>query len=218
MTAISQALRKLEKFIAANSDECVQIESEKALIERAKTSAAAFGQLYGIHYSVILNYLYRRTLNASAAEELTSNTFFKALNAMPRYRHKAPFRAWLYRIALNELRMYFRKEKRRTYTEQTYVWKEDLERIQFSNSDIETAEARRERMKQYSLLHEQISKLPMRYQEVITLRFFENLEYSQIAQILNKRMGTVKSLIHRGLNRLRKQMDKQNATFPEDRH
>ncbi len=50
----------------------------------------------------------------------------------------------------------------------------------------------------------------MRYQEVITLRFFENLEYSQIAQILNKHMGTVKSLIHRGLNRLRKQMDKQN--------
>ncbi len=131
MTAIAQALKKLEKFNSADSEENARMDSERALIERARTSASAFGQLYEIHYSAILNYLYHRTLNVSAAEELTSNTFFKALNAIPSYRHKAPFRAWLYRIALNELHMYFRKEKRRTYTEQTYVWKEDLDRIHF---------------------------------------------------------------------------------------
>ncbi|MEW6238109.1 MAG: RNA polymerase sigma factor [Candidatus Omnitrophota bacterium] len=215
MTAISQALRKLEKIVAANTDECADIESEKTLVEHAKTSAAAFGQLYEIHYSAILNYIYRRTLNKNAAEELTSNTFFNALNALPKYHHKAPFRAWLYRIALNELRMFFRKEKRRRTTEQTFLWKEDIERIYFHGLNVEEREAS---MKQYAHLHREISNLPMRYQEVIAFRFFENLEYFEISQILGKRMGTVKSLIHRGLKRLRKQMEKQDATFFENRH
>lgn len=215
MTAISQVWRKYGKIVAADADERVDIESEKELVESAKTSAVAFGRLYEIHYGAILNYLYRRTLNVNAAEELTSNTFFNALNALPRFRRQAPFRAWLYRIALNELRMHFRREKRRRNIEDTFCLKENLERIHFSGPFTEDREGS---IRQYAFLHREIAKLPKRYQDAIVFRFIENLSYSDISQILGKRMGTVKSLIHRGLKRLRHQIEKNDATFFDDRH
>jgi len=60
--------------------------AEAELVARARTSPEAFGRLYEAHYSRILNYIYRRTLSAETAEELTSNTFFKALRSLGTYR------------------------------------------------------------------------------------------------------------------------------------
>src|SRR6266851_8577710 len=82
-------------------------DEETELVQRAKHDPAAFGELYEAHYQSILNYLYRRTLSVTVAEELTSNTFFKALRGLPGF-HPQPqirFRSWLYRIATNEARM-----------------------------------------------------------------------------------------------------------------
>ncbi len=67
-----------------------------------------FGGLYELYYSKILSYVYRRTMNAALAEELTSNTFFKALRALPEYEHRGHFSAWLYRIATNEIKAHRR--------------------------------------------------------------------------------------------------------------
>ena len=78
---------------------------EGDLVERAKTQPEAFGHLYDRYYSVVLNYLYRRTLDVALAEELTSNTFFKALRALGGYESRGKFLAWLYRIAGNEIRL-----------------------------------------------------------------------------------------------------------------
>ena len=57
---------------------------EQKLVERAKTQPQAFADLYELYYGTILSYAYRRTLDPLAAEEITSNTFFKALRALPR--------------------------------------------------------------------------------------------------------------------------------------
>ena len=87
----------------------IKVSSEKSresnLIELAKTDSKAFGELYDIYYASILNYIFRCTLNIDTSEELTSNTFFNALNALPKYRHNASFRAWLYSIATNEIKI-----------------------------------------------------------------------------------------------------------------
>lgn len=210
MTAISHVWQKVGRIFTTNTEDSESFELEKALVENAKTNETAFGQLYEQHYSAILHYIYHRTLNKTIAEELTSNTFFNALNALPRYKHQAPFRAWLYRIALNELRLYFRKEQRRKIIEETFLCKEKLEQSSVFGVDVDKQEKQSE---QFEQLFQEISKLPNRYQEVITFRYFENLSYIEISQILNKRIGTVKSLIHRGLKRLRQKIEKQNATF-----
>ena len=99
---------------AARDDAAGDLENadEAELAERAKTSPPAFGLLYERYYRKILGYVYRRTLDAAVAEELTSNTFFNALCALPAYEHRGHFAAWLYRIATNEIR--FDGETRRS--------------------------------------------------------------------------------------------------------
>jgi RNA polymerase sigma-70 factor (ECF subfamily) len=189
--------------------------AEACLIERARTDRLAFGALYEAYYSQILNYIYRCTLNRSLAEELTSNTFFKALRSFGTYVPRTPFRCWLYRIATNEVRMHWRKEKiRRLYGLETRS--EPLEEsADFAQPEVEVREEQRAQLRKFMRLHDLLSELPGRYQAPLRLRFIEQLSLGEIAHVLGKRLGTVKSLIHRGLARLRRQLE-QDATFQED--
>ncbi len=214
MPVISNVQQKFEEEILFKIDHPTFTCTETNIIEEAKTNPEAFGQLYELHYSVILGYIFHRTLDRSLSEDLTSNTFFNALKALPRYKHKAPFRAWLYRIASNEIRNYFRKAKRRQTMEKGYRsinWEKEIEQIDFTELDIEAQECKKQKMETYIRLLTLLWQLPDRYQSVITLRYFENLSYQDIANVLDKRIGTVKSLLHRGLKLLRKLMDKKNA-------
>lgn len=186
---------------------------EAELVQRAKADPEAFGLLYEAHYATILNYLYRRTLDVNVAEELTSNTFFKALRALPRYHCRMPFRSWLYRIATNEVRMRWRGWWWRRRVEMP-DWEEQLDRVHFNASAAESPEQLREKMQTYARLHECLSALPDKYQTVLALRYFEELSIDEVAQVTGKRVGTVKSLIHRGVERLRKLMGEEGATFP----
>ena len=74
-------------------------------------------------------------------------------------------------------------------------------------SEVLEAEEELRRHEDFLLLHENIAKLSIKYQEAITLRFFENKQIKEIAEILGKREGTVKSLLHRGLKKLKKLME-----------
>ena len=183
--------------------EAADSNGECRLIERAKTDPEAFGRLFETHYDRILTYTYRSTLNLAVAEELTSNTFFKALRGLSRYRRRVPFAAWLYRIATNEVRMHWRSQRRRRTTASDPASLEELQRTYFDSPAVEAEEQRREKMLAYARLHELIALLPERYRSVILLRFFEGLSYDAMAEVLGKRVGTVKSLVHRGLRRLR---------------
>jgi len=195
-----------------NDGSTVAILCEAEAVERARRDPEAFGELYRAHYDTILNYLYRRTLNQSLAEELTSNTFFKALRALPSYRNRAPFRAWLYRIASNELRSHFRSQRHSQGGLRTVPWEEGLERVYFTQSEVVERAEREARLSQYARLQAVLARLPDRYQAVLVLRYFERLEYREIAQVMGKRLGTVKSLLHRGLKRMRSLLDEENAT------
>jgi RNA polymerase sigma-70 factor, ECF subfamily len=191
--------------------------AEAAIIEAAKSDPARFGPLFRAYYEKVLTYAYRCTLNRAVAEELTSNTFFNALRALPRYRRGVPFSAWIYRIATNEIRMHWRSHRRRRTTTGGPSRPEELESTYFDCSPLESEEERREKMRAYARLHELLGELPERYRSVIILRFFEGLQYEAIAQVLGKRMGTVKSLLHRALARLRIILE-GDATFFPPRH
>lgn len=188
-------------------------DEEAELVQCAKRDPAAFGALYEAHYECILNYLYRRTLSITLAEELTSNTFFKALRGLPGF-HPRPsirFQSWLYRIATNEARMYWRARKGRG--EALPLSNEnDLPRITFVWPETESSEVAREKQKQFARAHQALGRLPELYQSALTLRYFEGLGHEEIAGILGKRPGTVKSLVHRGLAKLARLMTAPDAT------
>ncbi len=184
----------------------MDLEQEKELVERAKNNTEAFGELYDRYYSQIFGYVLRRTASIEIAQDVTSGVFFKALKNLGQFHWRdVPFSSWLYRIATNEIANYFRKSKHVQFR-----LEEVSDSISISNPSAETelieAEAELKRHEEFLALHQNISKLSIKYQEVITLRFFENKQLKEIGEILGKREGTIKSLLHRGLEKLRKLM------------
>ena len=178
------------------------LEAEVRLVRRAVADPEAFGVIYERFYPVILNYTFRRTLSVSAAEELTSNTFFKALRALPRYRCDRPIRSWLYRIATNELRMHWRWRRRHTVF--SLGDPDALERVSFDEGGIAGQEEFEQRMADFARLHRALARLPQRFQTVIALRYFESLTLEQIAQVTGRPIGSVKSRLHRATAKLRR--------------
>jgi RNA polymerase sigma-70 factor (ECF subfamily) len=191
-----------------------RLPSEIELIARAKAGDTwAFGVLYERHYDRVLGYLYRQTLRIATAEELTSNTFYAALRGLGRFRGEAPFGLWLYRIATNELRMHLRARRRHPRPERLEVITEELGRVRFLRDlGPEDPEAAREKAEQFARVRRAISRLGKRYQDVLVLRYFEGLDNEQVAHVLGRRVGTVKSLVHRGLSRLRAALDEADVT------
>ena len=169
-------------------------ETEDALVLRAKSDRQAFGELYDRYYTKILNYAYRHTLNVAVAEEVTSNTFFKAFQALANYDHRNRFSAWLYRIATNEINGHCRWKRSRR--ENDPQWQEDLCRIRFSSQPLsvyEVVEQREEKMLTFAKLHNALNRLPEHYQTAIVLRYFEAMSFEEVAEVLGRKVGTVKS-------------------------
>lgn len=85
---------------------------EDALIQAAKRSPEAFAPLYEAHFLAIFRFILRRARDRDLTADLTQQTFLKAMLALPRYEPRGhPFKAFLYRVALNELKMHWRKRK-----------------------------------------------------------------------------------------------------------
>lgn len=185
----------------------MDLEQERALVEKARHDADAFGDLYEQNYGRIFGYILRRTVSVPIAQDVTSEVFFKALKNLHRFRWQGvPFSAWLYRIASHEIADHYRRSARETAHNLQATRSENLPDNSGSD-EVARAEHILAQHEEYLALHQSIARLSLKYQEVITLRFFEDKQIKEIAEILGKREGTVKSLLHRGLQRMRSLME-----------
>lgn len=185
----------------------MNLEQERLLIEKAQYNIEAFGILYDRYYSQIFGYILHRTANIQDAQDLTSQTFFEALHSIKQFRWRGiSFSSWLYRIASNEMADYHRNHKRKLEcTDALAQWME-VYSPSVENEIIEAEEVLK-RHQQFLNAQAKIAGLPEKYQEVISLRFFENKDILEIAEILGKPEGTVKSLLHRGLEKLKRALE-----------
>jgi RNA polymerase sigma-70 factor (ECF subfamily) len=171
-------------------------DEDKILVAAAKEDAEAAGRLYDKYYSEILGYVYHCTLDRATTEDLTSNVFLSAFRHLGRYQwRQIPFRAWLYRIATNEVRMHWRRQKHVAALNQ-HEQNHELTSSDPSGSDCIAAE------EEYRLLHKALLELRIKYRTVIILRYFEDKAIAEICKITGRKEGTVKSQLHRGLARL----------------
>ena len=179
-------------------------QSEEELVKRAQHNREAFGELYEINYKRIFNYALKRTANVQLSLDITSATFFKAMNQINKYRWRdIPFAAWLYRIASNEINDYYRREGRRNISIDKIS--ELADDTDFAD-EVNQAEEELSKHEEFLLLHKKLAELPSMYQEVIVLKFFEKKKIKDIVEILGKKEGTIKSLLHRGIEKLREKM------------
>jgi RNA polymerase sigma-70 factor (ECF subfamily) len=186
-------------------------QTEEELVAQARQCPDAFGRLYDQNYSAIFNYALRRTGNVELAEDITAATFAKALEHIRRFEWRgSSFSTWLYRIAGNELASYFRKGSYKAVSLEQLRQEQGFEPVSPHDLEAELIAAQKEvaRYQEFLACQQAISQLPLKYQEVISLRFFAGKSHKEIAEIVGKPEGTVKSLLHRGLERLRDQLKK----------
>ena len=195
----------------------MDLKEENELVKEAQKDPEVFAKLYDEHYPKIFGYILKRVANFEIAQDITSETFFKALKKLWQFRwrnisfgvypvghRRCSFGAWLYRIANNEIANYYRKNR---YLVSLEILRNEqgFEPVALHNPETELLEAQ-EKLRQHQdflKIQEKISQLPIKYQEVITLRFFEKKKIKEIAEILGKKEGTIKSLLHRGLEKLK---------------
>lgn len=167
-----------------------------ALIAAAKDDPTAFGRLYDRYLQPVYRYLYSRLGDAHTAEDVTSQTFVAAYEALPKYRERGQFTAWLFRIARSKLYDHLRRSRREVGLEAAG---ELLEREDALGTLIRAEELSRVRFL--------ISHLNEEEQDLIRLRYVAELSFSEIADLLGKREDAVKKTLYRLLARLKSQME-----------
>ena len=170
---------------------------EDQLVERAKTDADAFGELYDHYFGQIYRFAYSRLRDQDAAEEVTQEVFMKALRAMPRYRPAGhPFSSWLYQIGSNAIADHFRQQRPQSSLDAAAEVADPARSV--ADRVVESSEARR--------VWAAIDSLPEQQRTAMTLKLGEDLKLAQIGEIMGKSEGAVKLLVHRGMIGVRQRL------------
>jgi RNA polymerase sigma-70 factor (ECF subfamily) len=175
-------------------------EQIRRLVERGQQGDRdALEELYLIHFDRIYSYLHMSVGNRHDAEDLTTQTFLKMLESIGKFRFRAaPFSAWLFRIAHNLAMDHFRAARR---------WQPEEEVPEPPGQEELSAEDEAMHSIGRASMLELIDGLSPEQQQVLTLKFVFNFGNAEVATILGKTDGAVKSLQHRALVSLQKQID-----------
>jgi RNA polymerase sigma-70 factor, ECF subfamily len=171
----------------------------RQLVEQAQAGdREALEELYLLHFDRIYSYLHVTVGNRHDAEDLTTQTFLRMLESIGKFRwQSAPFSAWLFRIAHNLAIDHFRATKR---------WQPEEEVPEPPADERTSAEAGALESIGHKSMLELIEELSPDQQQVLTLKFVFNFPNAEAAIILGKTEGAIKSLQHRALASLQKQL------------
>jgi RNA polymerase sigma-70 factor (ECF subfamily) len=187
---------KLERVIHVDNDN--KAANDGRLIAQARSDPAAFVQLYRRHYDAVFRYCVHRLFERQTAQDVTSAVFLKAVENFAHFEgNEQQFRNWLYKITTNAVSNHLRRTARRDG-----LLKRARRQVGSKVDDCRRSpETSSEKL---TLLREAVLTLRPRYQTIITLRFFENLKLTEIAEVLGCSAGTVRSQLARALAKMRK--------------
>lgn len=161
----------------------------------------AFSFLYSQNVTRIYNYIYYRIGSEDDAEDITSRVFFRAFGHIKTYEDKGiPFSAWLYRIAHNLIANWHRDKQRKKE-----VSLDDQPEIPHR---VDLPETWVEKNQEMELLLKGIRRIAPDRQQLILLKYLEDLSNAEIAQIMGRTEGAIKSLYHRALLSLKEELIK----------
>ena len=180
--------------------------NEILLISRARGGdREAFGALVEQYRDNVYRLAYRMCGNAYDADEAAQEAFVAAWRALPNFRGDAKFSTWLYRLTTNAAIDVMRREKRH----QTVGDGEMVDLADDADSPQETVE----RTEQQEAMQKALATLSEEYREVLLLRYMEELDYAEIAEVLQLPSGTVKSRINRAKAALKTALLKSGNIF-----
>lgn len=176
-----------------------EINSERKEIERAQGDPRAFSVLYERYYKEIYLFVFKRVGEESNTDDIVSQVFVKCLANLNKYTFKGvPFSAWLYRIASNEVNLFYRQSKKRRY-------------VSLDSSGVERLNEEEIPSLDPYLLTSVINKLKEKEVALLELRYFEKNSIKEVALVLGMSESNVKVSIFRLLAKMRKIVQKEGG-------
>lgn len=208
-----RTIRQLRMFIAAATGACtkpwvlyhpVEMPSDEELFAQVQAgNKDAVAQLIDRHGVAVFGYLRRMVRSHETAEDLFQEAWMRVVQRCASFRSGQLVKPWIYQIALNLVRDHLRREG-------TLRRGRDIEHVELAGDEVaapasDTAMLRDEQQ----ALRTAVEKLPLKYRDVVALRYFEDLTMAEISQVIRRPEGTVKSRLSRGLKMLQEQLEKQ---------
>ncbi|MBE0611349.1 MAG: RNA polymerase sigma factor [Dehalococcoidia bacterium] len=177
------------------ADRLQALELDELAARAALGDRAAFERIYNLLVNDLYSYIRGQCRNETVAEDLVANVFLKAWRSAKGYRPSShTFRRWIFTIARNEVRDYWRASQR------------TLPMVEFDISDERQPELEADPVETRRLVQRALATLTEEQRQVVVLRYFSNKSHEEIATILGKREGAVRAQLMRALRQMRKVM------------
>jgi RNA polymerase sigma-70 factor (ECF subfamily) len=158
----------------------------------------AYAELMSIYKKPVYHVVLKMVRNPDDAEDLTIEAFAKAFRNLHKFNPEYAFSTWLFRIATNNCIDFIRKNKIKTMSIDSAIKIDNGDEINIDFKDTNlTPQENAIKNQKIEIMQFVVAKLPDKYQRLVTLRYFDELSYEEIATELNAPLGTVKAQLHR---------------------
>ena len=187
-----------------------QVTDEELVALVLRGDGSSFTPLVERHKRGIINFVYALVRSSEEADDVSQETFMRAYAHLKTFNPKlAKFSTWLYQIARNTARTHLMKERRRPQTEDLFE-DETLDQTLPDQRPHAAPEARLLASDDERMLRTALQRIPEKMRTALVLRYFEHMEYQEIADTMTVSLGNVKTLIHRGKAALARELESRD--------
>ncbi|MFC2168534.1 RNA polymerase sigma factor [Acidobacteriota bacterium] len=183
----------------------MRMDDQELILKVQKGDEMAFSEIVHAYKDKITNFLWQLTGDYQKAAELAQETFLRVYFKANKYKPIAPLSSWIYTIASNLAKTEMKKERR-----MPTVSFDDVQNSLSEKNDLSNNPRNSELKKN---LKRALNNLHARYRVPVILKDIEGFSQDEIAEILNKPVGTIKARISRGRNHLKKELEKDSFTL-----
>ena len=183
--------------------------TDQEIIKRSLENIDYFACVYGRYETRLLRYIMKISqANSDEANDILQDSFIKVWRNLNEYDDNLKLSSWLYRIVHNETVSFCRKKK--SYGKDNKVSIDETSLGMYSDEINEIDEDEK-----YLLTHSLLDSLPLKYKEVLVLKFLEKMNYEEISDVLRIPEGTVATRINRAKKLFKQTALKENISFKQ---
>ena len=186
-----------------------KLSDEELMLLFQKEDNDAFGHIVKRYKDRLVNFLYRYAGNKDDAEDIAQDTFLRLYRLKHTYKDVGKFSSWFYTIALNQAKSHMRLKNRHKGISLNQGFGEEEKEMELP-SDAKLPDENIMSEDENFYIQKAINALDDKHREIIILRDIQDLEYEEIAGILNVPVGTVKSRINRARESLKVTLERMH--------